>query len=234
MRVATNEKLVRNRERIAKWGGLGGLGILTVGLILTFQPQYIMASYIALLIGLVVSSVGAFIADTWLKPPRSDEALETALKGLDNRHHLYNWVLPVDHVLLAPTGLTVFNMKKQEGRIEYNGQRWRQHQSLLQSLGSFSRPRLGDPIKDLEQDISRLRDLVGSVVPGVEVPIDGQVVFTSPKAELSLGDSTIPVVHVKKLKAQYKGQARSGKLSEETRRQLEQALDEIAAPKLGG
>jgi hypothetical protein len=72
-------------------------------------------------------------------------------------------------------------------------------------------------------------DLVANAAPGVEVPVDGQVVFTSPKAELSLGDSTVPAVHVKKLKAQYKGQARSGKLSEETRRQLEPHRKRAAA-----
>jgi hypothetical protein len=233
LRIATNEKLIRNRSRIGQVFGMVGLGILVMGLVLSFRPEYFIASYAALIAGILVSSIGIYNADKWIKPPRADQALETALKGLDNKHRLYNWVLPVDHVLLSPTGLTVFTIKRQEGRIEYDGQRWRHRQGLLQLISSFSRERLGNPTKELEWDVNRLHEVVDRVMPDTDVPIDGYIVFTSPKADLELADGAVPAIPVKKLKGQFKSQARRGKLAEETRRQLEAALDEIAAPKLG-
>jgi hypothetical protein len=232
LRVATNEKLIRNWTRISQAFGMGGLGILVLGLVLSFRPEYFLASYAVLIVGILTSSVGIYYGDKWIKPPRADQTLEDALKGLDNKHRLYNWVLPVDHVLLSPTGLTVFIVKKQEGRIEYDGQRWRHRQSLFKLLGAFSRERLGNPAKELEWDVDRLHQLVEQVLPGTEVPIDGYIVFTSPKADLELANGSVPAVPVKKLKAQFKSQSRRRKLSEETRRQLEDALDEIAAPRL--
>lgn len=230
MKSITNEKLAQRRARIGQVFGLAGLAILMIGLVLSFnQEQYLLWSYVALIVGIFVSSIGIYNADKWLRPPRSDEALAQALKGFDKKYRLYNWLLPADHVLLSPYGLTVFTVKRQEGRVQYDGERWRHRQGFFQILGGLARERLGDPLRDLQADIERIKALVTQVMPDEEIPVEGVIVFVSPKVELDIKGNQVPVVPVKKLKSYLRRLHKGPKIPEPVRRELEQILDHEAS-----
>jgi hypothetical protein len=237
VRVQTNEALVARRVKLGRIAWLVGMGILFGGLgaswMIERRPELttllLIISYVALIGGLAVTSIGIYTSDRWAREPRADQSLSRALKGLNNKYKLYNYLLPAEHVLLSPLGVTVFRVKRQDGRIEYQDGRWRHRQGLLGLFLSLSRERLGDPAQELAVEMERMRSLVQERLPDAEVPVQGVVVFTSPRADLHIVNPPLPAVPVKKLKAHLRSLSKRHKLSNTLRRELEQVFDDAAA-----
>lgn len=237
MRVDTNEALIERRVKLGRIAWLAGMGILLAGLgaswMIERRPEWttllIIGSYVALLGGLVATSVGIYTSDRWARPPRADQVLAQALKGLDNKHKLYNHLLPAEHVLLSPLGVTVFRVKRQDGRIEYQDGRWRHRQGFLGTFMSLSRERLGDPARELGVGMERMSGLLQELLPEAEVPVEGVVVFAGPRADLHIVNPPLPAVPVKKLKAHLRAASKGRKLTDTLRKELEQVLDDAAA-----
>jgi len=218
---------------MGRWTAFSGLLVLVGGLILSFRAQYdirlVMITYGALIVGMLLSSIGIYLADKWVQPPRADEALTDALKGFDKRYRLYNYLLPAPHVLLSPYGLTVLTVKRHSDTVRYEGGRWKHEQSLFRKLQSLSRERLGDPVQQMEWEKSRMRKLIAAHLPDAEVPIDGVIVFTNPNVVLEVDSAPADVVHVKKLKNHIRrAHKEAPQLDSALVRQLGEILDELA------
>jgi hypothetical protein len=227
VRVFRNEKLIKRRAKVGRVLGFSGLGLLFIGLLMSFRPEYFLQSYLVLILAIILASIGTYNAGKWLADPRADQALEAALRGFDNKHLLYNYLLPAEHVLLSPYGIYVFTVTRMDGKITYDGKRWRQKFSLLRLLQGLSQERLGNPIQQLREDVDQVVRWLNRRMGDDDVPVEGIVVFTNPKAELDVADSPVPVVPVKKLKSYLRRTFKAGRrFPEETRRKLEQILGE--------
>jgi hypothetical protein len=234
LKVRTDEALIESRQRIGRWAAFGGLAILIGGLVISFRsqtPAMVGVTYGALVVGMFLSSIGIYLADKWVQEPRSDQALENALRGFDDRYTLYNYVLPAEHVLLTPYGLIVLAVKRQGDAVRYADGKWRHEQSLYKRIQGLSRERLGDPIRQMETDIQQMNKLIGAALPDMDadVPVEGAVVFTHPEVKLDTGAAPADVVHVKKLQNYVRrADKRQRRLKEEVRQELEGVLDEAA------
>lgn len=237
MRLSTNEPLIQRQSKIARYAMLGGLAILLASFITNitgnfpvFDPQ--VAAYIMLFVGFTISYIGAILSNKWIKEPRADVALAKALKGFDNKHHLYNWLLPASHVLLAPTGLVVFRVKSNDGKIVCNGDKWKSPFRASRLIGGMGQEGLGNPTSDVRVDIDRVKGLIADRVENAGlVPVDGYVVFTSPKADLDIQECSVPAVRVDDLKDVMRKGKRGAPLSAKLYQDLSTALDEIANAK---
>lgn len=240
MKARTNQSLIESRQKIGRWTALGGMLVLIGGLVVSFRaqqaPSMIAVSYGALLVGMILSSIGIYLADKWVQEPRTDEALKDALKGFDDRYTLYNYVLPADHVLASPYGLMVFAAKRHGDTVRYEDGRWRHEQGLFKRLQSISRERLGDPIREMESGVQAMEELLADELPDADVPLDGVIVFTHPDVILETGGAPADVLHVKKLKGYVRrADKRSDRISSGTLRDVEAVLDHTAqqnAPEL--
>jgi len=206
MKVVTNEKLIARNAKIGTWSSLSGLAVLGVGLYISIKlPEYIALSFVCLLAGIVLSNVGLYNANRWAKRPRPDEVLTRALKGFDRRYYLYHYVLPVAHVLLAPSGLLVIAARNHGGPIYYANGRWRQKFNLFRALG-FAGEGVRNPARDAERDVRKMQKFLARQVPELgEVAVQSLVVFTSEKAELHVQDPPLPVLTPKQLKGFLRG-----------------------------
>lgn len=217
---------------MGRWTAFGGLLILIAGLVISFRwqtPAMIAASYSALIVGMLLSSIGVYLADKWVQEPRADQALASALKGFDDRYCLYNYLLPAEHVLASPHGVTVFTVKRQDGTVRYADGRWKHEQNFFKKLQGLSRERLGDPIQEMEQDVARMQALLDQELPGVDIPVQGAVVFTRPNVTLEVDGAPADVLHVKRLKSYLRrADNRARRISDTTLRDLQAALDAIA------
>ena len=92
--------------------------------------------------------------------PRPDQALALALKGMDNRYRLYNYLLPAHHVLITPAGLLVFAVRRLPGPISCQGSNWYQKRSLLSRLRFAAEEQLGNPTRDVQRDVAALQDFL--------------------------------------------------------------------------
>lgn len=240
MKVRTDAALIASRQRIGRWTAFSGLAILLGGLVVSFRsqtPAMIGVTYGALVLGMFLSSIGIYLADKWVQEPRADQALENTLRGFDDRYILYNYVLPAEHVLLTPYGLLVLVVKRHGDTIRYVDNAWKHEQPLLKRVQGLSRERLGDPIRQMEDAIEKLNDLIGAALPEREadIPVEGAVVFTHPDVNLDTSGAPVDVVHVKKLQSYVRRvDKRQRRLNEEVLQELEAVLDEVAQANASG
>jgi hypothetical protein len=225
MQVITNEKLIKNRARLGRVASFAGLAVLILGLVASLYPQWLLASFGCLFVGFVLSQVGLYNANRWVKEPRADQTLDKILKGFDDRYHLYNYVLRAPHVLLAPFGLCIINPKDQRGKVHCGGEKWR-HQAGWRRviLRFFGQEGLGNPTKEVRAEVGRLRRFLAQRLPDEEVPIEGVVVFTNPQVDLETENPTVAVLDGKQFKSFLRDLSKERPIPGSQRKQLAELL----------
>ncbi len=233
MRVTTNDKLIERQSKIARYATLGGLLILGASLVTSFTGNFsILVSYALLVVGFGLAYIGAVFANRWVKEPRADNALTKAMKGFDNKFHLFNYLLPADHVLITPTGLVVFKVKANDGVITCQNDKWRTPFRLSRLFGGMGQEPLGNPVQDMGDDINRIKALIADRVENAGiVPVDGYIIFTDPRAQLNIDSCSAPVVRVEDIKDTLRKAKHGPVLAPPLLENLEHALSEEADAK---
>ncbi|MCL4396556.1 MAG: NERD domain-containing protein [Chloroflexi bacterium] len=228
MRLTTNEKLVERQSKIARYATFAGLAILLGSLITSFSNTFpIGVAYALLFVGFVCAYIGAVLANKYVKEPRADHALEKALKGFDNKNHLYNFLLPAPHVLLTPSGMLVFKVKSQDGPITCRGDKWRRPFRLSQLIGGLGQESLGNPPAELRDEISKVKKwMAEKIEDSALVPVDGYVVFVDERAQLELDEPTVPVARASDLKDVLRKAKRGAPLAPELYEKVSKAMDD--------
>jgi hypothetical protein len=225
MQVITNEKLIKNRARLGRVASFAGLGILLLGLVASLYSQWLLASFGCLLVGFLLSQVGIYNANRWVKEPRPDQTLDKILKGFDNRYSLYNYVLRAPHVLLTPFGLCVINPKHQAGKVCCQGEKWRHEAGWRQGiLRFFGQEGLGNPTKEVRAEVGRLSKWASGQGSKWEVPIEGVIVFTNPEVDLEIENPTVPVLDGKRFKSFLRSMSKERPIPGGQRKQLAEIL----------
>jgi hypothetical protein len=198
MQVITNEKLIKSRARLGRIASFAGLGILLLGLVaslpnqeLLTSPQWMLVSFGCLIVGFLLSQVGLYHSNRWIKEPRADQVLDKILRDFGDRYHLYNYILPAPHVLLGPFGLCVIKPKHQAGLVRCEGEKCRHEIGWKRILRFFGQEELGNPIKEVQVEGEKLRGFLAQRFPD-DVPIEGVVVFTNPQVDLEVENVASP------------------------------------------
>lgn len=228
MRTIVNDKLATNRGQSAKRGLIVGTVLLTLSVLGALQPRFMLPAYAVVLLGTVVTSWAGRAAAKWLGDLRGDRVLAKVLKGLDNRHRLYSYVLPAEHVLLSVADVFVLRVQRQDGKISCRGEKWRRHFHLQRLLGILSEERLGNPSKQARREAEQLRRFVTDHSPDVDVPIQPVIVFVNPRAELDVTRPTVPAVPLSELKRHLRHSTGDREMPKEAYRALARLFDEQA------
>jgi hypothetical protein len=228
MQSFVNQPFLAQRAKYARWGSYVGLGALLVGLFTTGRSP--LLAYVFLLIGLLGATFGSYMANTYVRSPRADQVLANVLDGLDKRYALYSFYLPSNQVIASHYGLTVVLAKPQEGEISYDGHRWRHKAGLRKVLQLFGDPNLSKPDQDLAHEIKEVKKWVDQAMPEQNIPVNGVIAFTSPKATLSVSGGNGAVVLATEL-PNYMKQGLKGQptLATATQTELRKVLDEVVA-----
>ncbi len=228
MQNIVNEDKIRRGARIGKIATLVGLAFLAGGLVVSLVLQdspLLWLSFVCLLAGLLVSTIGTMNMNRWVREPRADQALAAGLKGFDNRYQLYSYYLPAPHVLLSPVGLFVLTAMGQDGVIRYDGEKFHRNFSLGRLVRFMAEEGLGKPFVEADSQVQALRAYLERHDLADEVEIENIVVFYSPRAQLSLSATPRPVVTPKELKKEIR-RDRVKKLSGKLYGQLEDLFDQ--------
>jgi hypothetical protein len=229
MENIVNEARITRGARLGKIGTFGGLGFLVAGLIISLvmkESPLLWLSFICLLLGVLVSSVGTMNMNRWVREPRADQALAQGLKGFDDRYRLYNYLLPAPHVLLSPVGLYVLTALGTEGAIRYEGDKFRRNFSLGRAIRFMADEGPGKPFAEAEAQVQVLRRFLEANEIDEGVEIQSIVVFYNPRAQLSVSEPPLPVVDPKGLKKAVRKQ-QSEKLPASVYRQLQELFDGV-------
>jgi hypothetical protein len=211
MQVVSNETYVRGKAKIGSWSQYISLALLAVGFILSFQVenlgvQAIYAAYAAMFGALLLLNFSRLFTRRFGSRFRQDQWLIPGLRGLDNRHTMFNYASPdlPDHILVGPAGLYVFIPRAQGGTIRFDGERWSRGSFAGGLLRSFAEGGIGNPLADVRRAMSQLATYLqkhGSenLVVGLEAkPI---VVFTNPGVRLEIRNVPVTAVPVRELRA---------------------------------
>ena len=236
MQIIRDDGLVARRRKTGQIASLVGIAIIGGGMIFTWVapnqniPQQLLlyVPLLTLLVGFILSNVGIYFTNRWGRSPRPDEVLDLSLKGMSRDYRLYHFALPAPHVLLAPSGPIVLVVKYEGGKYSVDGEKWRQGFSLIRTLNFMGREGLGNPTKDADYQVGRMRQFLAKHAPELEeIPIRPVIVFVADKVVLEIGESRVPVQRAAKLKGFLRSEANKP-LPSETRRQLEDLFDSVA------
>src|SRR5437868_15374860 len=123
MQLVANQQLVKNRVRLGLGCHITALVVFAIGLLLSTQldssRELPWESWVAILAGLVLYSLGQTQLRRWGPRNRQEEQLGQAIRTLDDRYKLYAFLasaLP-DYILLSPAGVHVLIVRNEAGQI---------------------------------------------------------------------------------------------------------------------
>lgn len=231
--------IIRDDKKIARYRKIGqifsfaGMAVLIGGMILVFfgDPQRVFwLQILALLAGWLLSQIGIYLAQRYLRRPRPDEVLDEALARVARDGRMYHYLLPAPHVLLLPTGIVILVAKYQGGNISVEGDKWKQTGMGLRRF--FGQEGLGNPTREAENSVAAVAGFLKKHAPEVEeVPIGPLIVFTGQgKQQLDLKGSTIPAMHYTKVKGYLKQHKGAEKMPPADYEAIRAAFDHKAGP----
>jgi hypothetical protein len=229
MKVIIDRERLRRRATASHVASLGGLAIILGSVVLSMsKPDWATLTAILVFVGFVVSSVGIYFANRWVKKPRPEDTLALALKGLADPCRIYHYLLPADHVLLTPSGVVVIETVNLEGRFVYRSGQWKQHMTLGRALRFFVEETLGDPTARARADAQRISQLLDARLPGdgPAVPVNAVVLFVHPNSEVVADSPPVPVCQPAQLRKRIPSHL--PKLPQARFEQVRAALDELA------
>jgi hypothetical protein len=203
MRLFINERLVRRNSTLGKIFTWGGLGIVIVSVVISFQsPQELNPYVFGGFLGVLLTQIGAVLTNRWGRQPRLDEVLSAALKGLDGRYALFHYLLRVDHALFTPHGAYVLIPRTEDGVIEFEDGRWYQQRERAGFLRRGGRRAIGGFQQKAESSTSKLLRRLRKILPENAVPeVKPVLVFVHTDAQVKVQEAPQFAVHYKKMKA---------------------------------
>ncbi len=230
MVILRDEARIYRLAKIGQYASLIGMLMLIGGLIIAFTSVENAFFYqlLALTAGWLISQVGMYLAQRYLREPRPDQVLDDAVKKVARDGRFYHYLLPAPHVLLTPNGIVVFAPKFQGGVISADGDKWTQKGVGFRKY--FGQEGVGNPSREAEKMVAALADFLRKNAPSVaEAPIGVLIVFTSKGVNLNVAKSDIPAMHFTKVKGFLKRQRRAESLAAADYKAIRAAFDQKAA-----
>jgi hypothetical protein len=227
MRLVTNEPLIKRNAAIGKYAATAGLIILIGGLAVSFfgrdNPQLQLIPFYTLIIGFVLSNIGIYFSNRFVREPRADKTIEAALKGLDDKYQLYNFRLPAPHVLICPSGIFALVPKFQAGVVVWDGKRWK-HKGANILLSLFGQEGLADPNAEAAAEANGVARYLAKKIGDDVPPVQAIVVFYNPNVTIEASNPPIPALHTKQLKEHIRKLPKGPTLTAEQIAKLDEAL----------
>ncbi len=205
MKILTHEKNIRRNAKIGQYTSLTSLVILAGGMYVSFvYPTQLYISFVALLVGFILSQVGIYFGNRWGRRPRIDERLTGALKGLTKDYTIYHFLTPVNHLLVGPAGIWIIAPYYQRGTMLYERGKWKQKGGglMLGYLKVFAQEGLGRPDIETKADLDNLSEYFKKSL-GEDQPLPAVnvvMVFTDDRVILQAEGSPIPALKTDQLK----------------------------------
>jgi hypothetical protein len=233
MQLVANQQLVKNRVRLGLGFHISALAVFALGLLLTTQAtdpgrDLPWQSWLAIVIGLGLYSLGQTQLRRWGPRNRQEETLGKAIRALDERYKLYAFLsssLP-DYVLVSPAGVHVLIVRQERGQVACIRDRWEKPGSSR--LSALFGPSLGNPSAEAARQVQKVRALLDG--EGLQdVPASALIVFTNPRVQLRVEGCSATVTRDSKLEdvlRRMAGKGRNVVLSSQRIRDIQRVFDE--------
>lgn len=201
------------RNRLFFWLGIAGL-IAAMAVLFFFagNPILVFLGYPFLILGLILSKRGSFNNRRHgvggYKIASEEKLLAAALDGSPPRYHLYSWIklggVAVDHLLATPNGLMIVKACSQMGDFKMSNDTYRRKAGLSVWFATAGEPGIGNPTQELNAQVKKLHEWFHE--KGLEIPVDGVVVFMLPRTKIiDAAEMSYPVCKLDQLKQAIRG-----------------------------
>ena len=186
MYIYTNEAKLKKNKNISKWTTIAAFVVLIAGAVAAFSPKYITLSFIALILGFVMSQVSISFTSKWGREPSNDAIFNVKLKGLSDNFSIYHYMDPVDHLLVGTAGTFILMPYFQGGEIGYDEKkgRWTQKKANW-FMKLFGQENIGRPDQECAANLAAVRDYF--ISKGIDFPEDKihpVLVFINPQTKI--------------------------------------------------
>lgn len=201
MQLIVNQKLVRNRVRLAGLLHVGALAVFGVGFFVSLAPESWLYAYVAIFVGIFLYQIAQMNLRRWGPRHRLDELLARSLKGLDNRYTLVAFASPnlPDYLLVGPSGVQVLIPRTHSGTVTCRNDRWSLENGRGRLLRLFRQP-LGNPSADARLAIESVKRHLADKDGASTAPVEAIIVFTSPEVRLRNEGCTYTLTTLKELR----------------------------------
>jgi len=238
MKIATDEKLIKGKKRLAMivWGL--SLATLAVGLFYGFQSGTSQLGTLVMLGALFIGATLYFInrnfMDTWMREPGFEVIVGRSLKGLGDRYSLYNYIAGDTHLLTGPNGLWLILPYDLKGTLYYDAakDKWSYDSNKNFVSQIFSNEVFANPKNEVAKTLKAWNNFVDkrAKVEGLPEP-QPVIIFANNNLKLGTPDTPIPAVSAEKIKDLIRKQPQLTSEQVEKVNQLQAALEQYAAKK---
>ena len=186
MYIYTNEFKLKKNKKISKIVTGVAFAVLILGAIAAFSPQYFTWSFLALILGVVLSQFSISMTTRWGREPNNSDIFNVKLKGLSDNFSIYHYMDPVDHLLVGTAGAFILMPYFQGGVIGYDEkkQRWTQKKASI-FMKIFGQESLGRPDLDSDKALSDVKQyFISHDIDFPEDKIHPILVFIGPKSSI--------------------------------------------------
>lgn len=252
MRIYANNNLIAKKGKFGRHLSMAGLIILGIGMLASFAPGliaknsdsawtqnafiqwtyqggWLYLSLGALIIGFVLGQIGNAYMRRFLKPRRPDMVIAKALKGFDDRNRLYVWSSPIDLAFVGPAGIFAIVTRDIDGKITIKDGKIHTPFSLKKLLSFFGGEESGRPLDEAQHEAERLEEWLNEQLgKDADVSVRPVVVFTSDRADLTIEDANVPILHYKQFKSFLRSQVKNKPINKKVLQQAVEVLDSYA------
>jgi hypothetical protein len=238
MNVLNNQKTIRRNGQIGKYTSLIAFGLMLIGMYFSFRftdtqfakenESYTIWMGASIFAGFILFQIGIYFTNRFGRSPRPDERIAASLKGFSKDYTLYNYLTPVNHLLIGPAGVWIIETYYQRGKIVYQGDRWQQKGGgvFLAYMKLFAQEGLGRPDLELKADIDSLNEAFKKTFAEDAPPVNAALVFTDERAEIAADNAPHPTMKIKDLKEYLRKYAKEHPFPAEQINRIKAALPE--------
>lgn len=223
MQVVVNERFLGRRALISRVATWGGMAVLVLGFGISLAIEFLAGwldrqityalTWIMMIGGISAFNTGRFYSVRWVMRPREDEILANHLSqprtrnkggvfyvGLSDRFRLFNYLpqLPqVMHFLVGPAGIYVLHVRRQDGEIINDGDKWRRKLGFTAVLRSLFEGSFGNPSQDAQKEVAAVRKALGAKFSDEELnklPCQPLIIFMDSRVKLTIKNPSVPVL----------------------------------------
>jgi len=254
MRIYVNNDLIAKKGKLGRRLSMTGLVILGLGMLASFAPGmikkwidsgntlaqnpvviwvynggWLYLSLGALILGFILGQIGNAYMRRFLKPRRPDAVIARALKGFDDRNRLYVWASPAALAFVGPAGVFAIVTRDIAGKISIRDGKIHTPFSFKKLLTFFGGEEGGRPLEEAQSEAEKLEDWLNEKLgEDAAVVVKPLVVFTNDKADLTIEDANVPILHYKQLKSFLRSQVKNKSINKTTLQQIVRVMDEYA------
>ena len=206
MKSIINHKLLERNKKISMALFIASLAVLGLGAYLAWPGQAdlnrTIYSWIALMIGFILTRFSVFYMSRYGQSPRYDEVLGDALSKLRSEYTYFVYSSPLPMLLMGPCRLWLPVLVTSSGTISYEDGKWK-HTGVSAFRRFMGQEALIDPEKDVEAASLELeKQFASQGIPLEQQPEIQPVVVTLLKNAKTgeLKEAPYPVVSIVDLK----------------------------------